>query len=216
LIWPNDPNPTNFFASKTCYVLLLAFITLPFIVKKELKELKIASVILFAGVAAFILIFAFQLIFEGAAENTDTSYHEYFTVDMDISSIKGVAIIIVAFSMQQNLFPMYNSLRVKTNKEALRATLYTVFICGCVYLAIPLLGLFFFGHVVDQNILNNIAVEQDKVPSIVLRVIFLLVLGCHVPFIFFTGKESTLIIVDEIMRNSISKALSENIEAAAY
>ena len=111
---------------------------------------------------------------------------------------------------------MYNSLKTKTNEEAMNACFYTILITGLVYLAVPVLGLFFFGHLVDQNILNNIAVEHDKVPSIVLRVIFLMVLGCHVPFIFFTGKESTLIIVDEIMRGSISKALSENMGAATY
>ena len=44
---------------------------------------------------------------------------------------------------------MYNSLKEKTNKAAMRACLYTILISGTVYLAIPILGLFFFGHVVD-------------------------------------------------------------------
>ena len=48
------------------------------IIKKEIKELKVASVILFTGVLSFIFIFLFQLNKDGNEYNKDDSYKEYY------------------------------------------------------------------------------------------------------------------------------------------
>jgi hypothetical protein len=69
------------------------------------------------------------------------------------------------------------------------------------------IGIFFFGSRISESILINIGLEGDNWESDVLRIFFLVILVCHVPFIFFFGKESVLIVIDEYRSKSISRAL---------
>jgi len=87
----------------------------PAILKKEMKEMKIVSVILFIGISAFILLFAGQLIFEGNSENKDKDISPYFTPECSLSSVKGLSMILVAYNFQDNIYPMYCSLKEKSN-----------------------------------------------------------------------------------------------------
>jgi len=101
---------------------------------------------------------------------------------------------------------MYNSLEVQTRESAVKAVSYAIYATSVIYIAIALLGVFFFGSRINESILINVSLHAHW-DSYVLRIIFLLVLGCHIPFIFFSGKESVLICIDEYNRKSISKAL---------
>jgi hypothetical protein len=66
------------------------------------------------------------------------------------------------------------------------------------------IGIFFFGSRISESILINIGLEGDHWEADILRIFFLVILLCHVPFIFFFGKESVLIVIDEYRSKSIS------------
>lgn len=53
---------------------------------------------------------------------------------------------------------------------------------------------------------------QNSISSYVVRFTFIVVLMCHIPYIFLFGKESLLIFIDEIRRRSMSEALDLTIQ----
>jgi len=56
-------------------------------------------------------------------------------------------------------------------------------------------------------VLTNVDEEKGSVISYIIRVAFLIVLACHIPYIFYTGKESMLIFLVEAIDKQMSKAL---------
>ena len=85
-----------------------------------------------------------------------------------------------------------------------------------LYITLSVISLYTFGSSIGNGdtstILHNLGKECSDCSSCpwestVLRFMFLVVLACHIPFAFFSGKESLLIVIDEIDRKSISKAL---------
>lgn len=84
-------------SSKTLYVLVLGICLLPVFVKKHLKELTIVSIILFFGVACFVVIISAQLLVEGNFANPDDNQtYKYLPVQPGFDFVKGVSIILVA------------------------------------------------------------------------------------------------------------------------
>ena len=63
-----------------------------------------------------------------------------------------------------------------------------------------------------ESVNQEITHDPSRKESFVLQLLFMVVLSCHIPFIFFSGKESVCIIIDEIDRRSVSQTLDERLE----
>lgn len=87
--------------NKTFYVIILGLCLLPVFIQKHLKELTIISIILFFGVACFVVIISAQLIVEGNFANPDEDQSsQYMDVETNFNLIKGMSMILVAYSFQ--------------------------------------------------------------------------------------------------------------------
>ena len=120
--------------------------------------------------------------------------------------------LLVAFSFALNLFPVYSALKHKSNENCNKAVSYSMYLVTSLYFVISYSSIFLFGKNIESPVTNNVNEEEGHWESYMLRVLFMIVIACHIPFIFFSGKESLLIIIDEIDRRSISSTLEERVK----
>lgn len=185
---------------------------LPLVLKKMLKEMKIVSVLLFVAIGLFILLFIIQLITMGSQENHDEDYYEYYDIDFNMKLITGFNIIVLAYAYQINLFPTYNSLgENKSNNNGMLAVLIGSVFSFCIYVSLGILSIYTFGSDLKANVMTNVD-EEKNAYSYIIRIAFLIVLACHIPYIFFPTKESFLIIIDEAQNSSMQKAIEYKIQ----
>lgn len=65
------------------------------------------------------------------------------------------------------------------------------------------IGVYAYGSGISDNILKNLD-ENSNVFSYMLLIFFMVISAMHIPVIFYLGKESILITIDEIRNKSIS------------
>lgn len=130
--------------------------------------------------------------------------------------IRSICCILVAFSFVINLFPLYSALKVKTNANCNKCVGISLVFSLSIYTFLAICAVLMFGGTIDimgADMLKNVNDEgKDIYESYVLRFLFIIVLACHIPFIFFSGKESLLIMIDELDRRSISTTLEKRIK----
>lgn len=129
----------------------------------------------------------------------------------------------VAYSYQQNVMPIYAELTNKTNEEYQRVSARGLPLTGSFYWVVGTIGCLMFGSSLESSVLLNIgAARHNDDPSkgfweaYICQISFMLVLMCHIPFVFFSGKEAVLIIIDELQRRSISNALWHKLQGNTH
>ena len=120
--------------------------------------------------------------------------------------LSSISIMVMAYSIQFNLFPAYSELEGRTNgsflKSSTMATLFMFF--GCVFMGIC--GVWMFRDGVNADILVNFK-ERSGLTFLFCRLALAVVLIFHVPYVFYAAKECMLVIYDEVMYQSLSKKI---------
>ena len=133
-------------------------------------------------------------------------------MDFNMKLITGFNIIVLAYAYQTNLFPTFNSLGSnKSNRTGMKAVAIGITLSFFIYTTLGILSIYTFGTDLDPSVMSNVD-EEANAYSYIIRVAFLIVLGCHIPYMFFPTKESFLIIFDEAQNNSMQKALEYKIQ----
>lgn len=122
--------------------------------------------------------------------------------------------ILLAYAFQTTYFPVYESLRVKTDKNGIMASVISLVACFSIYVIIAVVAILAFGKDIGSDIMTNISEKPDKhFTDYILMVLFMIIAAMHIPIVLFIGKEAVLIIVDELMRRTISRAQEEDIRS---
>ena len=186
----------------------------PVVAQKELAELEWLSLLLAGSIVIFIVM-SLVLLLIPSFPSTAPTFKSLILPDERWVTIESFCTIMVAYSYQFNVFPVYDSLKEQTQKEYSKAQTRALLFSIAVYYAIALLGIFLFGEHVQSSILLSFGDPSYYNPktgkpywqATVIQFAFLIVLLCHIPFIFFGGKEALCILVDELKRRSISNVL---------
>ena len=80
-----------------------------------------------------------------------------------------------------------------------------------IYFLVGIICTLMFGEGLQSSVLLNVGEirHDDRAywEAYISQVSFMLALSCHIPFVFYSGKEAMLIVIDEIQHKSISNAL---------
>ena len=118
---------------------------------------------------------------------------------------------IVAYSYQTSVFPVYNALSSPTPAVFAKVQTLGLATTLVVYLVVAGLGLMCFGTSIKPSVLLNYGdltdlFGQPLFVTYVIQVSFIVVLICHIPFIFYAGKEGALMITTEKLHRTVSNA----------
>ena len=114
-------------------------------------------------------------------------------------------ITIASYGFLINYYPIYDKIepKIRTHKIGLLATLLALLFTVVTYYAFAHLSVACFGiENIRQNILGNF---DDNVLSIIVKLTFLVIFLCAIPFNFFPLKVCALNFIEELKQNRISK-----------
>lgn len=185
------------------FYILLIFLVMTFLIfKDDIHSLKHISFLGVAAIIVFVLCLIIIFIYKYYLGHIQVfDYSMLFPDGGFINIITSLPSVFVAYTFQFNVFPIFFTLKSKTNYEMLKATIIGVGFCFIIYLSTGILGFLIYRNQLDDTILkafaNDILVYKDKdffllCLLILINISFLLSTSMSIPLLFFSLKRNFL------------------------
>ena len=191
---------------RTSTIILVGCISLIFIFKQQLEELKSISYVFLTVVFLFIALLFVELVRDKDLQME--SFDEMAAVKVDYHLLTAFSIFLFAYAFQFMVFPAYNELENKrgANRFAWSSAI-SIIIYTTALVSTGIICVLHYGSNLKPDLLINVATKANGV-SVFLRTVYCFILLFHLPYIFFAIKEYTLVMYDEL----VSRSLSEHLE----
>lgn len=182
-------------------IVVFGLISLNFIFKKSLEELKSVSYVFLTVLALFITLLFVDLTRQDASERE--SLAEMNELKVDANLFTAISIILFAYAYQFMVFPAYVELENRSNNRFEKVNLLTLAIYSVALILTGIFAVMIFGKSLKTDLLENMATQPGAL-SIMIRGIYTGILLLHLPYIFFTLKEYTLVMYEEVTSRTLS------------
>ena len=156
--------------------------------------------VIFFGVISLITLLSARLWIDGSFEErhpveAKTVKAAKSTTFEDVMDCINIGVASQGFVI--SLFPIYCDMTSQARPKVLYSVFYALMFCFAVYAILGLVSIEYYGLAnIEQNIFDNLKTSDD-IFSILLRIVFLQIFLCAIPFIFFAGKLSILAIAQK-------------------
>ena len=106
----------------------------------------------------FVFVNAGELLFDSRFVAVSPGKH-FWIPTWNLELIQALSITLVAYSYQQNVFPIYSSLKNKNNEEYGKVSWYGLLVTFTIYIAVAIISILMFGTEIMSSVLDNIGLE---------------------------------------------------------
>jgi uncharacterized membrane protein YidH (DUF202 family) len=119
-------------------------------------------------------------------------------------------ISLTSYGFVINLFPISQQMQDKSKGSMMKSVLIALTFCFLSYVTLTKLAINIFGEEnIQQSIFENLKNDQTNPLSIGIRVLFLVIFLCNIPYLFFPGKLSILNAYQEYKQRCFSRVIEK-------
>ena len=191
-------------ANRTTAILFVGTLSLLFIFKRHLEELKGVSYLFITVVFLFVTLLFVELMRDDG--KLREPFPELAAIKVDYHLLTAISIFIFAYSYQFMVFPAYSELEQRSNARFAQVSLLSLLMYTFALISTGVISVLLFGKSLKADLLDNVAVRTGVV-SIFIRTVYCFILVFHLPYIFFSVKEYSLVMYDEYFNKMLSSHL---------